>query len=1271
MVPKNYSLKKRVFTLLVMLLTMTSAAIAQVYIGGKTLSESKTYNASDYGAYGWKSGSVTWDANSKTLTLNNFSVESSGSIGLEISMGHNSEVKINVKGTCRIKSSYQAISEDCHVTIDGDSDAKLFLEAETGYAGERKAIFNIYTEITSSKRCITGKDPQILTLRVFNTLKLNCADEPIEKVVLYVGDGYGILSPHGAYCKDNKLYCNNEFVKGNVSIGAFESYGIKIAGTTIGSHNYDCIDENHIEGLIVKSGNISYNKDAGKLVLADNTVLGMKDVISLDAHQSSTVSTDIPLIENTDNFDLIFVVGDGVRFEQVNIAMKLLARTQMGGGTLYMYGESGTGDYYGNIEIGGNTWLDISATYMTCNTIRGVGEGGAMYLGKNATIVAKGAGDKPTSTKVKIGLMAGSSSVDYSPVKSPHVYLEKSNAGYPAICDGNGNPTRDEVTMTTKSVTVYNDVKVFGKPVTTLSEDDILDEHLKSGRIYFRYDMDGKKWLVFSDAKASYKDGLLVYSKADEIEFRINGKNQLDGSMAITYNTTLKALGNGGSLELTGGIEQAAGAMLTITSSNVSYSAKYLKGNKDGGLTIEVPITLKGGVSDGTLSGFRTITLKNGLQPYTDKWVLLVVKNGSVVGTDGKPYTGEIRFAKSTFNDLRLTVGDIDVTELNMFDVLGDGGSVTYDGVGTLTLKNANITGTDYALQAGVNKELTINVQGNCTLKRTSTDETKGSTVAVSANTFFVGSGTMNVTGSVKTYNDGPVTVSGPTINCTGGFYCGQQQNDLTVESGTINVKAYTVDGFRSLTLGEGVTIQKPKGGYYEGKYMKDANGKIVTSGGVIISSDQIVAPDVMPQDIFLNKVYCPMSAIGQTETLKATISPTNATDKTVKWSTSDESVATVVGGTVTAVGEGTCDITATAVNGVKISCMVLVNTTVLAQEVTLNKTELTLKMYDNYGDDEKLVATVSPSNTTNTELEWSTSDESVATVSTKGTVKAVGIGGCVVTCTAKDGSGRTATCNVYVKSYLDVSDYFDVEIGEGVRLDCHIIDRDNNYCEIPGDYDEEMWTNDPAIDEYTEGDIVIPMAPKGFKVISIGDYAFYNCSEVTSFTVPEGVESIGFSAFENCLNADFINLPSTLTHISDYAFLGCCKVKDVYLPALTPPTVDDNGMGGYSAFSFGKIYDEDGIEFVVPHVLHVPAASLKLYKELPWTWDFDKIVPIDPVEGDLDGDGEIGFGDAEAIADYLLGKGSIDIEAADIDGDGKITIADVTAIIQRIIGKE
>ena len=64
---------------------------------------------------------------------------------------------------------------------------------------------------------------------------------------------------------------------------------------------------------------------------------------------------------------------------------------------------------------------------------------------------------------------------------------------------------------------------------------------------------------------------------------------------------------------------------------------------------------------------------------------------------------------------------------------------------------------------------------------------------------------------------------------------------------------------------------------------------------------------------------------MGQTRTLTATVTPGNATDKTVTWTSSNDKVATVVDGTVAAVGEGTATITATAANGKKDTCKVTV----------------------------------------------------------------------------------------------------------------------------------------------------------------------------------------------------------------------------------------------------------------------------------------------------------------------------------------------------------
>ncbi len=96
---------------------------------------------------------------------------------------------------------------------------------------------------------------------------------------------------------------------------------------------------------------------------------------------------------------------------------------------------------------------------------------------------------------------------------------------------------------------------------------------------------------------------------------------------------------------------------------------------------------------------------------------------------------------------------------------------------------------------------------------------------------------------------------------------------------------------------------------------------------------------------------------------------------------------------------------------------------------ITLSATELSVDL-DGY---EKLTATVLPSDADNPSVVWSSSDETVATVSQKGMVEAVGEGTATITCTAADGSGVQATCSVMVFSKPS-NDHEAVDLGLSVK---------------------------------------------------------------------------------------------------------------------------------------------------------------------------------------------------------------------------------------------
>jgi uncharacterized protein YjdB len=148
----------------------------------------------------------------------------------------------------------------------------------------------------------------------------------------------------------------------------------------------------------------------------------------------------------------------------------------------------------------------------------------------------------------------------------------------------------------------------------------------------------------------------------------------------------------------------------------------------------------------------------------------------------------------------------------------------------------------------------------------------------------------------------------------------------------------------------------------------------------------------------------------GDTYTLTATVVPSDATDPTVSWTSSDKSVATVSGGTVRAVGAGTCNITAKA--GAKsATCHVTVADAVVAvTSVTLNESTLTLTE----GNTATLSATVLPDNATDKTVTWTSDDTNVASVSSSGLVTALAAGSCTIN--ARAGT-QSATCKLTVKT--------------------------------------------------------------------------------------------------------------------------------------------------------------------------------------------------------------------------------------------------------------
>ena len=196
--------------------------------------------------------------------------------------------------------------------------------------------------------------------------------------------------------------------------------------------------------------------------------------------------------------------------------------------------------------------------------------------------------------------------------------------------------------------------------------------------------------------------------------------------------------------------------------------------------------------------------------------------------------------------------------------------------------------------------------------------------------------------------------------------------------------------------------------------------------------------PIVEVAELTLNYSTATLMA-GEALALQASIAPSYATDQTVTWTTSDNTVAIVARGVVTAVAPGEAVITAKA-GDKEATCVITVEKRYVAvMGILLSQSTATMTE----GDELTLTATVMPEDADDKAVTWETSDASIATVE-DGVVTAIVPG--TVTITAKAG-GKQATCVVTVKKrYIPVTDiilnYTEVtlKVGEKVTLSATVL---------------------------------------------------------------------------------------------------------------------------------------------------------------------------------------------------------------------------------------
>ena len=397
--------------------------------------------------------------------------------------------------------------------------------------------------------------------------------------------------------------------------------------------------------------------------------------------------------------------------------------------------------------------------------------------------------------------------------------------------------------------------------------------------------------------------------------------------------------------------EDATDKSLSWESSNPDVLSVSADGNAVAKAPGKVEVTVRS--VDGGKTDKCTVEVEAAYVAVEKVELLGVTAPVEMIKGDVKTFEAKVSPEKATDKTVVWSVSDDKVLSVDQ------NGKVTAIGGGKA---NVVVTAKDGGKKAECEVVVTVPVTG-ITLNKTTMELTEGDDVVLTATVLPEDATNKNVSWTssdetVATVKDGKVTALKPgTVKITVKTEDGGKTAECQV---TVVAKVYPVTG---------VTLDKTSAELTEG--------------------DELV--------------------------LAATVSPANATNKNVTWISSDETVATVKDGKVTALKPGTVKITVKTSDGGKTAeCQVTVVAKVYpVTGVTLDKTSAELTE----GDELVLAATVSPANATNKNVTWISSDETVATVK-DGKVTALKPGTAKITVKTEDG-GKTAECTVQVKSKI------------------------------------------------------------------------------------------------------------------------------------------------------------------------------------------------------------------------------------------------------------
>ncbi len=356
-----------------------------------------------------------------------------------------------------------------------------------------------------------------------------------------------------------------------------------------------------------------------------------------------------------------------------------------------------------------------------------------------------------------------------------------------------------------------------------------------------------------------------------------------------------------------------------------------------------------------------------------------------------------------------------------------NGHSATCKVTVNVPLKSIEIIGEATTIKAGTPMQLRVNYDPE--------DTTDDKTVEWSSSDASVA--TVDQNGLVRAIKDGTATITAKVGNVEDTYQIAVKE--VKLESISLDREEITIHRGESDILQviynpadttDDKTVEWKSSNPAQVSVDGNGNVKAVALGGAIITArvGDKEATCKVTVDAPLEKIIPSVDNLellkNQTANIIYTLDPSDTTDnKAVTFETSNSDVATVSpNGTVKAVGEGEATITLKGANNITATVAVTV-TEIPIETVALDRKIAVVEK----GDSIDLTATVGPENTTddNKEITWESSDETIATISSKNTnsgspVKVTALGSGEVTITATAGNGIQAKCEIIIPVHVD-----------------------------------------------------------------------------------------------------------------------------------------------------------------------------------------------------------------------------------------------------------